>query len=207
MKTITALLALAGSTIAFASPVSAAEYLFTGGTSGEPWEPSSSIIGSLVTDDVESAYKGYYFVQSVTLDLVSFYGMDEVRIPSVPFPIQIPYAFSAADVQFAPAKSWLGFYNPETQDFIGTNVGNTSDHAPYASGGKTNLTLWLDDFAGGGLYLQTAQRGQAYTNLFVAGSGTGVGDVPEPATWAIMIGGIGLAGGALRRRKASLAFA
>ena len=31
--------------------------------------------------------------------------------------------------------------------------------------------------------------------------------VPEPASWAMMIGGIGLAGGALRRRKASLAAA
>ena len=26
--------------------------------------------------------------------------------------------------------------------------------------------------------------------------------VPEPATWAMMIGGVGMAGGALRRRKA-----
>ena len=32
----------------------------------------------------------------------------------------------------------------------------------------------------------------------------GAGVVPEPATWAMMIGGIGLAGGALRRRKANV---
>ena len=31
-----------------------------------------------------------------------------------------------------------------------------------------------------------------------------VGLVPEPATWAMMIGGIGAAGGALRRRKANV---
>ena len=30
-----------------------------------------------------------------------------------------------------------------------------------------------------------------------------VGEVPEPATWAMMIGGIGLAGGAMRRRRAN----
>ena len=31
--------------------------------------------------------------------------------------------------------------------------------------------------------------------------------IPEPATWAMLIGGIGVTGGALRRRKASVAFA
>lgn len=34
-----------------------------------------------------------------------------------------------------------------------------------------------------------------------------VPSVPEPATWAMMIGGLGLAGAALRRRKAKVQFA
>ncbi|RYY35001.1 MAG: PEP-CTERM sorting domain-containing protein [Sphingomonadales bacterium] len=33
------------------------------------------------------------------------------------------------------------------------------------------------------------------------------GAVPEPASWALMIGGFGIAGGALRRRATKLAFA
>lgn len=37
--------------------------------------------------------------------------------------------------------------------------------------------------------------------------GVGVTPVPEPATWAMMIGGLGLAGAALRRRKATVQFA
>lgn len=33
------------------------------------------------------------------------------------------------------------------------------------------------------------------------------GAVPEPASWALMIGGFGMVGGALRRRKATVSFA
>jgi hypothetical protein len=33
------------------------------------------------------------------------------------------------------------------------------------------------------------------------------GSVPEPASWAMMLGGFGLVGGAMRRRKAAVHFA
>jgi hypothetical protein len=36
--------------------------------------------------------------------------------------------------------------------------------------------------------------------------GAGVGAVPEPASWAMMLGGFGLVGGAMRRRKVQLRF-
>jgi hypothetical protein len=42
--------------------------------------------------------------------------------------------------------------------------------------------------------------------FYVTGSRVSVGEaVPEPAAWVLMIGGFGLAGGALRRRKAGTA--
>ena len=37
--------------------------------------------------------------------------------------------------------------------------------------------------------------------------GSGAGAVPEPASWAMMLGGFGLVGGAMRRRKAAVRFA
>jgi len=37
--------------------------------------------------------------------------------------------------------------------------------------------------------------------------GAGSGAVPEPASWAMMLGGFGLVGGAMRRRKAVVSFA
>jgi len=44
--------------------------------------------------------------------------------------------------------------------------------------------------------------------VFNADDGTGSGSVPEPASWALMLGGFGLVGGAMRaRRKASVTFA
>jgi hypothetical protein len=35
----------------------------------------------------------------------------------------------------------------------------------------------------------------------------GAGAIPEPATWAMMIGGLGLVGASLRRRAAKVSFA
>jgi hypothetical protein len=51
-----------------------------------------------------------------------------------------------------------------------------------------------------------AVRYQSITGAQGGNSGIGVGTpsvdaVPEPATWAMMIGGFGLVGGALRRRR------
>jgi hypothetical protein len=47
--------------------------------------------------------------------------------------------------------------------------------------------------------------------LTIAGPGTaftpGTGGVPEPAAWGMLIGGFGLAGAAVRRRRVKLAFA
>jgi hypothetical protein len=45
--------------------------------------------------------------------------------------------------------------------------------------------------------LTGAEQGQAFGGLEQIAT---AGGVPEPATWALMIGGFGLAGAALRRK-------
>lgn len=60
-----------------------------------------------------------------------------------------------------------------------------------------------------GLYLYIGEVGD---NGEVAGSNIEISrdpvpSAPEPATWAMMVGGFGLIGGAMRRRRASVSFA
>ena len=54
------------------------------------------------------------------------------------------------------------------------------------------------------MYLDPTLRREGYTAFFTATGDFQLG-VPEPATWALMIGGFGLAGAALRRRRTAMA--
>ena len=58
-------------------------------------------------------------------------------------------------------------------------------------------------FAGGGAEFPNSLY---YDNLTATGAGF-AGNVPEPATWALLIGGIGATGGALRRRRVTVRYA
>lgn len=55
------------------------------------------------------------------------------------------------------------------------------------------------------LTFQAVTTNEVQTDNFVLDAATTGGGVPEPATWALMLGGFGLAGSALRRRRAALA--
>lgn len=60
-------------------------------------------------------------------------------------------------------------------------------------------------FSGGGNFIGRESR-WAF-DVLGANVASGPGGVPEPATWALLIGGFGMAGAAMRRRKAAVTFA
>jgi len=74
-------------------------------------------------------------------------------------------------------------------------------------------TMVAENFAQstGGLYLTPGDT-SAYVTDWAQGPqyrnyAFRISAAPEPASWAMMLGGFGLVGGAMRRRKASVAFA
>ena len=72
--------------------------------------------------------------------------------------------------------------------------------------GLTNSVSYSSFFQADGSRLQTERlyqyaNGETYTGGNALVTSFGAGAVPEPATWAMMIGGFGMVGGAMRRRK------
>jgi hypothetical protein len=91
-------------------------------------------------------------------------------------------------------------------DFSGVTltVGQVYTAAVSTSSPLEAINLTADVYAGGNLY--TPQQGfPADRDLMFRV--VGASDVPEPVSWAMMVGGFGLIGGAMRtRRKAAVSF-
>ncbi len=84
---------------------------------------------------------------------------------------------------------------------IGANVFKSNIFSP-----NSNLSGGLVDFTGNNgdadTIVYTPDGYQGFKTVAEVGAG-----VPEPATWALMIGGFGMAGAALRRRRSATATA
>ena len=79
----------------------------------------------------------------------------------------------------------------------GKGGGSTSFYKFDAGAGMASFT-WVD----------TAKYPSSGAVLYATGAATNVPGVPEPASWAMMLGGFGLVGGALRSsRKTAVRFA
>ena len=114
-----------------------------------------------------------------------------VPVPNDGFSIAASLATFAVDAHLTAGSyyaSVIGIDNPDDDESIGVATGGTGTAALVNPGG---------DF---GIPGNTLLTGQA---AGYAISGT----VPEPATWALLIGGFGFVGGALRQRRAGFAAA
>jgi len=113
-------------------------------------------------------------------------------------------------VSFAYSRNAAGAPDPATADVTaGSNVFHVSAPNNTALFGTGGHMLWQTGsftFTGTGhdaIQLQATVPGNGgvfFDNVSVSGA-------PEPAAWALMIGGFGLAGASLRRRRAAAAAA
>ena len=93
------------------------------------------------------------------------------------------------------------------------NVTSGTFHSDITSSAANKANTWLGYLANNdwqpdptlSLELLVPQQGNQLQVRLVAGSPAGLpGDVPEPASWAMMLGGFGMIGGTLRRRRFSV---
>lgn len=85
--------------------------------------------------------------------------------------------------------------------FTGINAAvnpNGNQASPITNPLATLTFSGIDTALAGGLRLTSSQNAFEIDNLSVAG-------VPEPASWAMMLAGFGMIGGALRRRSSAVA--
>ena len=94
---------------------------------------------------------------------------------------------------FAADDQW------STHDYVAVGVNNNSAYYFYFEKGA---------FAKVGVRETVLLGADQAGRITITGApDVGAGAVPEPATWAMMIGGIGAIGGTLRRRRTTVAFA
>ena len=100
-----------------------------------------------------------------------------------------------------PAAAEQAIYDPALPG-ARSLVGRVAAHGLADEHGDRHYLII--DATDGRSYYVAIGRGVKFDNLLVTGNVPSA--VPEPATWAMMIMGFGLAGTAIRKRRRSLAF-
>ncbi|MBO9575961.1 MAG: PEP-CTERM sorting domain-containing protein [Sphingobium sp.] len=100
----------------------------------------------------------------------------------------------------------LGFDFGLPNDYHGTGI-VTINGVDYAVGSQPNFNFFgiVDDAGVGAVSLDFHGGLGILDNLSIARETAGA--VPEPASWAMMIGGLAVVGGAMRRRATKVSFA
>lgn len=185
---------------AVAAPAYAANFSETAGFQGSPCyalSNSGAFASGTVLDNSNDQFLGCHGGASVTIDtdaktitLNAFeqgdYGYASIDITDI----------SGLTITGLSAISWTSLFDPN-----GYGDGSTYGAIP---------TPQLS-FTGNSLHIGFVAEGGAPPEFTFNPGGTAVfsyasGSVPEPASWALMLGGFGLVGGAMRRRKVAVSF-
>jgi len=92
-------------------------------------------------------------------------------------------------------------------DLVHMQIPLNSDFRLVKDGHELQLAFGLFTDAGATLTSNSYDHTGAAGNRALTGSIIAMAAVPEPATWALIIGGFGLVGGAMRRRSTKVQFA
>lgn len=109
------------------------------------------------------------------------------------------------------AFTWYGGYylNPDVGSSGGYDYTALSGSVGTPNNVPVDFTLpFVGPLDSGGANLtrqNSGANGAVYSFTLSFGGGTAIAGVPEPGTWALMIGGFGFAGAALRRRTVAAA--
>jgi len=104
------------------------------------------------------------------------------------------YSFDIGSYFGDPETSEVRVYNGDYSSLLFQQVYNLGNSPVTISPGLSSLNGLHIQFSGTPGYV-------AIDNILVEAGEIFTSQVPEPATWAMMIGGLGLAGAALRRRR------
>lgn len=116
--------------------------------------------------------------------------------PASPYTQSVNTAFSAGLLSFDPGQSVsfrFGTYTPKAPVAPGTYV--------QQGYGLSIIARGFNDINGAPLTRGFSIARTCFDCTFSRTVQTAVGGVPEPATWGLMIGGFGLTGSVLRRRR------
>lgn len=128
-------------------------------------------------------------------------------------------SFTLPNSLTSTTPTWFDF------DITGTNVTAGQTYTAVLTSSNSRFGLYMgpsinintgaeltgDAYAGGRAYFaqevypNCARTGNCDLNFRVTGT-TATAAVPEPASWALMLGGFALVGGTLRRRRATLSY-
>lgn len=160
--------------------------------------PATADNATSISSDAAGTHAAYFYddtatetlSQSVSLTAGQTYsiGFDYTQVQtgnSGPFTLTAMFGnqqiSSATSASALPAGQWFNV----AQTFVASTTGTYDFNFTYNSGAAAAADAMVDR-----VYVQAVP-----------------GAVPEPASWAMMIGGFGMVGGAMRRRRANIAFA